>query len=88
MATGSASAIDGLARPISFTARYGARIRRGVCLGGGGLYFVAWQTGYLHAAAQAGIDLAHADRFVGTSAGSVVATALSGGHLGRPRGQR
>jgi NTE family protein len=87
VATGSASAIDGLARPISFTARYGARIRRGVCLGGGGLYFVAWQTGYLHAAAQAGIDLAQADRFVGTSAGSVVATALSGGHLSRLHAQ-
>jgi NTE family protein len=72
-----------LAVPVDFDARYGAGIDRGVSLGGGGLYFVAWLVGYLHGMARAGLDLGDADRMVGTSAGSLVATSLTGGHLAR-----
>lgn len=32
---------DGLAKPVSFEAKYGGRQRRGLVLGGGGVYFVA-----------------------------------------------
>jgi NTE family protein len=74
---------DGLARPIDFDAQAGAGLRLGVSLGGGGVYFVAWQASYLHELAQHGIDLAHADRVVGTSAGSLVAAVVVGEHLTR-----
>jgi NTE family protein len=70
------------ALPRSFEARYGAGLGRGVCLGGGGLFFIAWQVAYLHALAEGGLRLDGADRVVGTSAGSVVATTLLGGRLG------
>jgi len=72
-----------LAVPRSFEARYGDGLEHGLCLGGGGLFFVAWQVSYLHTVAARGIDLAAADRTVGTSAGSVVATNLLAGHLNR-----
>ena len=78
---------DNLAWPVSFDARYGVGLDRTICLGGGGLYFVAWQVAYLHAAIQGGFDAKLAERVVGTSAGSVVATSLSGGRIGRLRGQ-
>ena len=39
---------DGVARPISFEARYGAGLDRALVLGGGGVVFVAWLTAYLH----------------------------------------
>jgi NTE family protein len=70
-----------IARPRSFEARYGAGLSHGLCLGGGGLFFVAWQTAYLHTLAEGGLNLDAADRVVGTSAGSVVAAALLGGRL-------
>jgi NTE family protein len=70
-----------IARPRSFEARYGAGLSQGLCLGGGGLFFVAWQTAYLHTLAEGGLKLDAADRVVGTSAGSVVAAALLGGRL-------
>ena len=73
--------------PISFEANYGEGLDRTICLGGGGLYFVAWQVGYLNTAIQGGLDLKLAERVVGTSAGSVVATSLAGGRIGRLRGQ-
>lgn len=76
-----------LARPISFDARYGEGIERGICLGGGGIFFVAWQVGYLRTVGEAGIDLGLAERVVGTSAGSIVATALRSGRLGWLHGQ-
>jgi NTE family protein len=72
-----------LAVPRDFGAAHGAGIDRGVCLGGGGLFFVAWQVSYLHTLHTAGIDVQHAERVVGTSAGSLVATTLVGGHLRR-----
>ncbi len=70
-----------IARPRSFEARYGAGLSHGLCLGGGGLFFVAWQTAYLHTLAEGGLNLDAAERVVGTSAGSVVAAALLGGRL-------
>ncbi len=78
---------DNLAWPIDFQARYGNGLDRTICLGGGGLYFVAWQVAYLNTAVQGGLDVKLAERVVGTSAGSVVATALTGGRIGRLRGQ-
>lgn len=72
---------DGLAWPRSFDARYGDDLRLGVSLGGGGVFFVAWQLSYLHEMAERGISLAGADRVVGTSAGAVVAAGLTGHRL-------
>ncbi len=69
------------ARPRSFDARYGTGVRRGVSLGGGGTFFVAWQLGYLRRLAHHGVHIGTADRLVGTSAGSIVATTLANGRL-------
>ncbi|HEX7305625.1 patatin-like phospholipase family protein [Lentzea sp.] len=52
---------------------------RALVLGGGGVTGIAWETGILHGLAEQGVDLSGADLFVGTSAGSVVATQLAGG---------
>jgi len=69
--------------PRDFAARYGAGLDRGLSLGGGGIFFIAWMASYLHAISQRGLDLTTADRVVGTSAGSMVGTALMAGHLRR-----
>lgn len=50
-------------------------------LGGGGVFFIAWQTAYLAAAADAGVDLRSAERIVGTSAGSLVGCLLAAGRI-------
>ncbi|MDX3661199.1 patatin-like phospholipase family protein [Streptomyces sp. ID05-26A] len=52
---------------------------RALVLGGGGVTGIAWETGILHGLAEQGVDLTDAGLFVGTSAGSVVATELAGG---------
>jgi NTE family protein len=75
------------ALPRDFDARYGSGLDRGLSLGGGGLFFVAWQVGYLQMLAQHGIRFDHSDRVVGTSAGSLVASALTGGKLQRLHSQ-
>lgn len=80
MATGTT--VD-LARPIDFEARYGEGLGTGVSLGGGGIWFVSWQVAYLFELASAGVDVAGADRIVGTSAGSVVSSVLEAGNLSR-----
>jgi NTE family protein len=72
-----------LAVPRSFEARYGSGSERGLCLGGGGLFFVAWQVSYLHTLAALGIRVDNADRVIGTSAGSLVASSISAGRLKR-----
>jgi NTE family protein len=72
-----------VALPKSFAARYGEGARRGLCLGGGGLFFIAWQAAYLSALVSEGIDIGAADKVVGTSAGSFVGSALTGGRLRR-----
>lgn len=71
-----------LALPRDFSARYGAGLDRGLVLGGGGVWFVAWQTGFLRRLAELDVHLGNADRFVGTSAGSIVASIVSGEKLG------
>ena len=76
-------AADGIARPISFDARYGAGVDRALVLGGGGVVFVAWLTAYLHELADRGVAVGDADRVVGTSAGSVLATVIAAGRLDR-----
>jgi NTE family protein len=72
----------GVALPRSMEARYGRGIERGLVLGGGGIWFVAWQTGYLRRMEELGLALGSADRLVGTSAGSIVASILAGEKLG------
>jgi NTE family protein len=76
---------DGLAMPRDFGAGYGEGLAAGVSLGGGGVFFVAWQVAYLAALAEKGIDLAGAPRVVGTSAGSLVSSVLEAGNISRFR---
>jgi NTE family protein len=52
---------------------------RALVLGGGGVTGVAWELGILAGLADAGIDLSTADLYVGSSAGSVVATMVTSG---------
>ncbi|MCD2196335.1 patatin-like phospholipase family protein [Actinomycetospora endophytica] len=52
---------------------------RAVVLGGGGVTGIAWEAGVARGLWAHGIDLTAADTFVGTSAGSVVATQLAAG---------
>jgi NTE family protein len=72
-----------LARPRDFAARAGDGLDLAVVLGGGGLFLVAWYVAYFQELKDHGIDLRKNDRIVGTSAGSVMATGLTGGKLGR-----
>jgi NTE family protein len=51
---------------------------RALVLGGGGVTGVAWEIGVLMGLADAGIDLSSADVLVGTSAGAVVASQVTG----------
>ncbi len=74
---------DGLARPVDATARYGAGQGHTLVLGGGGTYFVAWQVTYLATLAELGVDWGLAETVVGTSAGSIVAAAVTSGRLPR-----
>ncbi|HEY6534079.1 MAG TPA: patatin-like phospholipase family protein [Acidimicrobiales bacterium] len=76
---------DGLAQPRDMGAGYGDGLTFGLSLGGGGLFFVAWQTAYLATLAERGVHLTDADRVVGTSAGSLVASVLEAGNLKRLR---
>ncbi len=70
-----------LALPRDFDARYGSGLDRALVLGGGGMWFVAWQTGFLRRLAELEIHLGNADRFVGTSAGSIMASIVSAERL-------
>ncbi len=72
-----------LAKPISFDARYGAGKEHTIVLGGGGVYFVAWQVSYLNGLIKRGVDLERAEIIVGTSAGSLVASILASRGLKR-----
>jgi NTE family protein len=74
---------DGLAWPISFDAHYGSGYRRSLVLGGGGIVFIAWLAAYLGELATRGVAVREADRMVGTSAGSVLATVVAAGRLER-----
>ena len=81
----TAPAEDGLAVPRQPEASRGDGVGLGLVLGGGGVFFVAWQVAYLNALAERGVVLAGADRIVGTSAGSLVASVLGAGKIGRFR---
>lgn len=52
---------------------------RALVLGGGGPVGIAWEAGVLAGLADAGVDLAAADRIIGTSAGSFVGAHIAGG---------
>ena len=71
------SSPDGLHWPISFESNYGQGLDRTISFGGGGVFFVAWQVGYLKGLAEASVPLKGAERVVGTSAGSIVAALFS-----------
>ncbi|UGT43084.1 patatin-like phospholipase family protein [Nocardia yamanashiensis] len=59
-------------------------IRHALVLGGGGAVGLSWMAGLVGALREAGIDLAAADRIVGTSAGSIIGAILAdGGDIGR-----
>lgn len=75
-----------LAWRMGFEERYGDGLGRTLVLGGGGIFFVAWQVAYLQALHERGLDLGKAERVVGTSAGSLVATIVTAGHLRRTAG--
>ena len=77
------TADDGLHWPRDFDARRGAGHRQALVLGGGGIYFVAWQIAYLRELKRLGVDLSSASMMVGTSAGSVVAALTAAGKLDR-----
>jgi len=72
---------DGLAKPIDFQARRGAGSDRALVLGGGGIFFIAWQVGYLNGLRKRGVDLTNAEIVVGTSAGALVAGIVTAGKL-------
>jgi len=74
---------DGLAHPIPYIPALGIGKDRALVLSGGGEYLLSWYMGYFHALNQSGVDMDLADIIVGTSAGSVVGAAISGGHLKR-----
>ncbi|GGF47550.1 hypothetical protein GCM10007301_03600 [Azorhizobium oxalatiphilum] len=78
---------DGLAHPIPYAPKLGTGKARGLVLGGGGAYLASWMTGYFHALKSKDVDLAEADIVVGTSAGSIMGAALTGGHLWRLRSE-
>lgn len=71
------------AKPIDFDAGYGDGTNRTLVLGGGGIFFVAWQVAYLNGLKHAGVDLDSSEIVVGTSAGSIVASIVTAGHLER-----
>lgn len=74
---------DILPWPISFEAKYGAGKEQTIVLGGGGVFFVAWQVSYLNGLMKRGVTLDVAETIVGTSAGSLVASILANGGLKR-----
>lgn len=74
-------ASDGLARPVDYDAKNGAGRDRALVLGGGGVFFIAWQIGYLNGLRKRDVDLTTAEIAVGTSAGALVASIVSAGRL-------
>ena len=74
---------DNLAHPIPYQNGPGAGKQRGLVLGGGGAYLLAWTVGYFRALKKNGVDLNTADVVVGTSAGSIAAAMLTSGSINR-----
>ena len=74
---------DGLAHPIPYKPKLGQGKERGLVLGGGGVYLLAWMVGYFRALKSKDVDLSTSDLVVGTSAGSFAGAALMSGRLWR-----
>jgi NTE family protein len=53
--------------------------RRALVLGAGGHAAIAWEIGGIAGLTDAGVDVRHADLFLGTSAGSIVAAQITSG---------
>ena len=58
---------------------FGAGKERAMVLGDGDEYWVAWKQGYFHAFKSKGANLDLPDVYIGTSAGSIISSVLSGG---------
>jgi len=74
---------DNLAVPIPANPSFGRGKDRALVLGGGGEYFAAWMLGFAYGLDAKGVPYEMPDVIVGTSAGSVVGSAIAGGHLKR-----
>src|SRR5208282_2232767 len=74
---------DDLAVPIPANPSFGKGKDRALVLGGGGEYFAAWMLGFAYGLNARGVPYEMPDVVVGTSAGSVVGSAIAGGHLAR-----
>jgi NTE family protein len=72
---------DGLAHPIPYKNPPGKGKERGIALGGGGTPLLGFYAGYFNALRKNGVDLGNADVIVGTSAGSIFGSMLTGGRL-------
>ena len=72
---------DGLAHPIPYKNPPGKGKERGIALGGGGTPLLGFYAGYFNALRKNGVDLANADVIVGTSAGAIFGSMLTGGRL-------
>lgn len=72
---------DGLAHPIPYKNPPGKGKERGIALGGGGTPLLGFYAGYFNALRKNGVDLGNADVIVGTSAGAIFGSMLTGGRL-------
>lgn len=72
---------DGLAHPIPYKNPPGTGKERGIALGGGGTPLLGFYAGYFNALRKNGVDLSNADVIVGTSAGAIFGSMLTGGRL-------
>jgi len=77
----TASWNDGLAHPIPYKNPPGKGKERGIALGGGGTPLLGFYAGYFNALRKNGVDLSNADVIVGTSAGAIFGSMLTGGRL-------
>jgi NTE family protein len=69
--------------PIPARPALGTGKERAIALGGGGEWFVCWTSAYCAIAQQNGTDLSTADVSVGTSAGSIMGSYLTGHDVAR-----
>jgi NTE family protein len=72
---------DHLVVPIPANPSFGKGKDRALVLGGGGEYFAAWMLGFAYGLNASGVPYEMPDIIIGTSAGSVVGSAIAGGHL-------
>ncbi|MFF8309210.1 patatin-like phospholipase family protein [Streptomyces lydicus] len=66
-------------RSLNHDVAHEHNLGRALVLGPGGLLGTAWMAGLAHGLRREGVDLGEAELTVGTSAGAIVAAALSGG---------